>query len=170
MSLAALVGAASAIGSERHTQPPVVDLCELVSTWKTYHGREIQVRAIYTEQVVQERLYDPNCAEVGEIAVKWPPRLTKTMKRTIRNLDRLVSKDSHKRAWVVVEGVFYGPEAYKDTEIPSNLPPAMKEQMKKSHKRYGYMNGLDNMIEITRVVEASRVDADVPVHGGAAPR
>jgi hypothetical protein len=161
ITIAVLLGA-NAFGSDERSQLQTVSMCELVNNWKAYQGREVQVRAIYTEEKVQERLYDPSCAEIRGVAVKWPPHLSKAMKRATGKLDRLVAKDRQKRAWVVVEGVFYGPEPYKETEIPANLPPTMKEQMRKSHKRYGYMDGFDNMIEITKVVEASAVAAEVP--------
>ena len=161
IAIAIFLGA-NGFGSDERNQLQAVSMCELVNNWSAYHGREVKVRAIYSEQVVQERLYDPSCAQVRGVAVMWPPHLSKKMKKAIKELDRLVAKDSQKRAWVVVEGIFYGPEPYKEAEIPSNLPEAMKEQMRNSHKRYGYMDGFDNMIEIMRVVETSPVAAEVP--------
>jgi len=152
----------SARGSDERSQPKVLSLCELVTNWKAQSGHEVRVRAVYSEEVVQERLYDPSCPEAGEIAVKWPARLTKDMRTAVRKLHGLVARDSHKRAWVVLEGVFHGPEPFEEGAIPTNLPPSMKEQMRNSHKRYGYMSGFDNMIEVTKLDEATRVPASLP--------
>jgi hypothetical protein len=97
----------------------------MLGRWELYTGRQVRVRAIYTEEVVQERLYDPSCPQAGEVAVQWPQRLPRHMKGAMRGLRRLVAEDSQKRAWVVFDGVYRGPEPYKESEVPSNLPPPM---------------------------------------------
>jgi hypothetical protein len=91
-----------ASGADEQNRKPVLSVCELISNWKVHTGREVRVRAIYTEEVVQERLYDPTCTQAAEIAIEWPPRLTRAQKRAVTELHRVIAKDSHKRAWVVL--------------------------------------------------------------------
>jgi hypothetical protein len=39
--------------------------------------------------------------------------------------------------------------------------------MRKSHKRYGFMNGLDSMLEVTKIDGAVAVAGDTPGRGAA---
>lgn len=142
-------------------------LCELAEHWSDHSGRQIRIRAIYTEEVVQERLYDPACPAAGELAVQWPAQLKGRIGRAVRRLNAVVARDARKRAWVVLDGVYRGPDPYKESEIASNLPPAMQEKMRKDHKRYGYMNCCEGMIEVIGVGRIARVLPETP--GRAAP-
>jgi hypothetical protein len=58
---------------------------------------------------------------------------------------------------VQLEGVFFGPEPFKD--IDPNLPASVREALEKSHRRYGHMDAFDTMIEVTRVVRAAEIAA-----------
>ena len=101
-------------------------------------------------------LYDPACRN-GEGLTDV--ELRKGAKGAIRRLDQLLMKD--KRSWVVLEGVFYGPEVFKN--VDPKLPPAIRQRLKKSPRRYGHMDTFQSMIDVTRVIEASKVAANVPV-------
>jgi hypothetical protein len=142
-------------------------LCELAKHWSDHSGRRVRIRAIYTEAVVQERLYDPACPEAGELAVQWPAQSKVRIGKTVGRLNAVVARDARKRAWVVLDGLYRGPEPYKESEIASNLPPAMREQMRKDHRRYGYMNCCEGIIEVTGVAKIDRVLPETP--GRAAP-
>jgi hypothetical protein len=138
--------------------PPVLNLCELVGKWRDYHGKQVRVRAIYRVGAEQAWLYDPACRN-GEGLTDVSFR--EDMKGSLKKLDQLVAKDKRRRAWVVFEGVFYGPEAYGD-KVDPKLPAPIRERFEKAPRRYGHMGSMESMIEVTKVVEAAKVPADVP--------
>jgi hypothetical protein len=136
----------------------VLNLCELVGHWRDYHGKQVRVRAIYRVGAEQAWLYDPACRN-GEGLTDVSFR--EDMKGSLKKLDQLVAKDKRRRAWVVFEGVFYGPEAYGD-KVDPKLPAPIRERFEKAPRRYGHMGSMESMIEVTKVVEAAKVPADVP--------
>jgi hypothetical protein len=150
LSSASLNGGAAAKNSMR-----VLSLCQLVDNWKDYHQQKVRVRAIFAVNPEMDWLHDPACRN-GEALMDVEFR--KNSKGAFKKLDQLISK--RKRAWAVFEGVFYGPEPFKN--VDPKLPDSIRVPLEKSHKRYGHMDSFDAMIEVTRVVEASEVDADVP--------
>jgi hypothetical protein len=142
-----------------HAQPrqrTILSVCVLLDSWKNYHGHEVTFHADYSEEKVQEKLQDRNCPELL-VAVEWPPRIPSEMKTALSKLDSLVARDSHKKAQVVIRGVFYGPVPYRERDIPSNLSPKMKEQMRKGHQGYGYMSAYNYLLKVTEIAEAEPV-------------
>lgn len=137
---------------------PELNLCDLVNNWEVYHEKQVRVRAIYRVGAEQVWLYDPACRN-GDALTDVSFR--EDANTSLEQLDQLVAKDRRKRAWVVLEGVFYGPEPYGD-EVDPKLPPQIRERLEKAPKRYGHMSALESMIEVTRVVEAAVVAPDVP--------
>jgi hypothetical protein len=140
---------------------PTISMCELVQHWQAYHGQEVRVRAIYSAQFVGRVLYDPSCTQKDEMAAELSDHLSKKVEKSFGKLDRLLDKDSKKRAWVVFEGIFYGPEPFTEDEI-SKMHPAVRELMKNTHRQYGFGNLDDYKIEVTKIIEFSKVDAKVP--------
>lgn len=135
----------------------VLNLCELVSNWKEYHGKLIRVRAIYRVGAEQAWLYDPACRN-GEGLTHVSFR--ENVKGPYKKLDQLVAKDKGRRAWVVLEGLFYGPEPYGD-KVDPKLPAPIRERLEEAPRRYGHMGSMDSMIEVTRIVEVAKVDGEV---------
>jgi hypothetical protein len=134
--------------------PRVLRLCELLDNWKVYNRKPVRVRAIYRVGAEQEWLSDPACPNEKYLTdVEFRPRTKGATKR----LEQLVAKD--RRAWVTFEGVFYGPETYKN--VDPKLPASIREHLEKSPRRYGHMDSFESMIQVTRVVEAREVPADV---------
>ena len=143
-------------GTDAKSEPRVLSLCELVDNWKDHTRQEVRVRAVYAVGAEQAVLYDPACQEGKDLTyVEFRPHA----KGATKKLDRIVAKS--RRAWVQLEGVFYGPELY--TDVDPKLPPAIRERLEKSPRHYGHMDSMDTMISVTRVIEASEVAPDVPV-------
>jgi hypothetical protein len=159
VSLVLCGGLGANCGSENGSQLKVLTLCELVENWKDYNQQTVRVRAIYAVGPVTDWLYDPACAKRhGPTGVEFRD----DVKGPYEKLDRLVSRNSRKRrAWVIFEGVFHGPEPYTESEI-DRTPPQLRDLFRKGHRRYGHMDAFDSMIEVTRVVEANEVAEDVP--------
>ena len=136
----------------------VLSLCELVDNWKDYNRKTVRVRAIFATGPEMDWLYDPACRNgKGLTDVEF----RKNTKGAIKKLDQLISKGrGNRRAWVVLEGVFYGPEPYKN--VDPKLPASIRERLEKSARRYGHMDAFETMIEVTRVVQATEVAVDVP--------
>jgi hypothetical protein len=114
------------------------------------------VRAIYEVGAEQTWLYDPACRN-GEALIDVS--FGQHAKGAAKRLDGISAK--HPRAWVILEGVFYGPEPFD--KIDPKLPASIKERLEKSHKRYGHMDSFDAMIEVTRVVEVIKMHGDAPL-------
>jgi hypothetical protein len=152
-------GVAARRGSERSSEPKAASLCELVEHWKDYNRQMVRVRAIYAVGAESEVLYDPACQKGKDIAYV---RIRDDVKGPYKKLDRIVSKDrSHRRAWVIFEGVFRGPEPYTESEL-ERTPPQIRDQFRRGHRRYGHMDMFDYMLEVTQVVDATGVPNDVP--------
>ena len=133
----------------------VLSLCDVVDNWKNYHQQRVRIRAVFAVGPEMGWLYDPACRN-GEGLTDVEIR--KNAKGAIKRLDHFLLKD--KRAWVVLEGVFYGPEVYQN--VDPKLPPAIRERLEKSPSRYGHMDSFQSMIDVTGVIEASKVAAEVP--------
>jgi hypothetical protein len=133
----------------------VLRLCDVVDNWKNYHEQTVRIRAVFAVGPEMGWLYDPACKN-GEGLTDVEIR--KDAKGAIKRLDQLLVKE--KRAWVVLEGVFYGPEVYQ--HVDPKLPPAIRERLEKAPRRYGHMDAFQSMIDVMRVIEASTVAADVP--------
>jgi hypothetical protein len=69
-------------------------------------------------------------------------------------LDMLAERD--RRALVVFEGMFYGPEPIK---IDPRLPAAIKKRLKGAKRRYGHMDSFETMIRVTSVKYVEAVSA-----------
>ena|SRR5712692_6145648 len=142
-------------GSRPKQDLRVLNICELVGNWKNYNRHKVRVLGIYEVGAEQAWLYYPACKN-GEALTDVS--FEEHVKGATKKLDQIVAKD--RRAWVILEGVFYGPEPFD--KIDPNLPASIREKLKKSHKRYGHMGSFDTMINVTRVVETSKVPNDVP--------
>jgi hypothetical protein len=92
------------------------------------------------------------CAGPGDTYVPVLPEFKRS-----RKLDRSIKKD--RRAWVVVEGTFYGPEL---AEIDPKLPQWMQDRLKGTMTRYGHLNSCSTMIEVSRIVSVEVVSRDTP--------
>ena len=142
-------------GTENKPVPRVLSLCEVVNNWKDHNRQEVRVRAIYAIGAEQNVLYDPSCRDGKDLTyVEIGPHTRGATKK----LDQLVAKS--KRALVIFDGVFYGPELY--TNVDPKLPPSIRERLEKSPRRYGHMDSMETMISVTRVVEATEVGVNVP--------
>ena len=131
----------------------VVRLCELVNNWKTYNRKKVRVRAIYEVGAEQTWLYDPACRNGEALTDVNFHQHVKLLR-----LNQIVAKD--RRAWVTLEGVFFGPEPFD--RIDPKLPASIRERLEKSHKTYGHMGSFDTMIDVTRVIETVEVAANIP--------
>lgn len=108
------------------------------------------MRAIYEVGAEQTWLYDPECRN-GEALVDV--NFQKYVKGAAKRLDSIAGKN--RSAWVVLEGVFYGPAPFGN--IDPRLPASIRERLMKSHKRYGHMNSFDSMIKVSRVIAAGQI-------------
>ena len=127
--------------------------CDVVRAAANYSRQTLRIRGILVSGAEQVVLYDPNCVrDLGDTYVSVLPRLKKSKK-----LDRLIKKD--RRAWVIVEGTFYGPEL---AEIDPKLPQWMQDRLKGTMKRYGHLNSCSTMIEVSRIVSVEAVSHDTP--------
>lgn len=72
-------------------------------------------------------------------------------------LRRLLKKD--RRAWVLVDGQFLGPES---VHVDERLPHWMKELFASSKRRYGHMDSYETMIRVTQLVEVEPVASETP--------
>jgi hypothetical protein len=80
-SVGVLWAAIGSSGAGEQSREPELSACQLMSEWKIHTGRKVKVRVIYTDEMVPERLYDPSCGQRGEVAVEWPPRLSRALGR-----------------------------------------------------------------------------------------
>jgi hypothetical protein len=95
-------------------------------------------------------LYDPKCQDGKPLVyVSFQPKALGQVKA----LRRIVQKKGY--ALVTLEGTMRGPEPIK---VDPNLPVWLKDRFKNSAKRYGHLNSLEMMIEVTRIIEARDVD------------
>jgi len=135
----------------------VLSLCHLVDNWKQYHRQTVRVQAVFAVGKELGFLYDPACKDgAGLTDVEF----RKNTRGVVKTLDQLLVSD--KRARVILEGVFYGPEPYSN--IDPKLPPPIKERLEKAQRGYGHMELFQTMIEVTRVMKASKIGRDVPRH------
>ena len=104
------------------TTKSVLNLCDVVDNWKNYHQQRVRIRAVFAVGPEMGWLYDPACQNGKGLT---DVELRKDAKSAIKKLDQLLVKE--KRAWVVLEGVFYGPEAYQN--VDPKLPPAIRERL-----------------------------------------
>jgi hypothetical protein len=150
--ITAAVLALSARPSSAEDSAPL-NLCAVVRSAADYSRKVVRLRGILAVGLEQAVLYDPECAKGmadAEIAV------TPKFKRN-RRLDSLLKK--YRRAWVVAEGTFYGPEL---AQIDPKLPQWMKDKLKGTMTRYGHLNSYASMIEVTKIIRAEPVPPDTP--------
>jgi hypothetical protein len=98
----------------------------------------------------QAVLYDPKCRN-GEplVYVSFQPKVTGQMKA----LRRIIEKKRY--ALVTIEGTMRGPEPLK---VDPKLPDWLKDRFKGATKRYGHLDSMEMMIEVTKIVAAKEVD------------
>jgi hypothetical protein len=129
-----------------------IGLCELVSHAAQYHRRKVRIEAIY--RAGQSALYDPNCNENQSwMAVDF----AQSVKGSVKSLDKLVKRD--KRAKVIFEGTFFGPEPL---QIDPQLPPLLKEKLSGATRRYGHLDSFETMILVSAVKRVEKVSSNVP--------
>jgi hypothetical protein len=132
---------------------PPLNVCAVLRSAADYSRKLVRLRGILAVGAEQAVLYDPECAQgirEAELAA------TAKFKRN-RRLDHLLKKN--RRAWVVVEGTFYGPEL---AQIDPKLPQWMKNNLKGTMTRYGHLGSYSSMIEIIKVIRVDAVPADTP--------
>jgi len=127
-----------------------VDLCTVAANIRTYNGQQVRVTAFLGAGKEQAVLYDPKCRN-GEplVYVSFKPKVTGQMKA----LRRIVQKKRY--ALVTVEGTMHGAEPVK---VDPKLPDWLKDRFKDAPKRYGHLDSMEMMIEVTKVVAAKDVD------------
>ena len=124
-------------GSRPKQDLRVLNICELVNNWKNYNRHKVRMRGIYEVGAEQAWLYDPACKN-GEALTDVS--FEEHVKGATKKLDQIVAND--RRAWVTLEGVFYGPEPFD--QIDPKLPVSIREKLQKSHK------GTDTWVHSTR--------------------
>ncbi len=154
IAAASLLVWASAQALAEDTQVKTLGFCELMSNAKLHSRQVVRVRAIFAQGAEQSVLYDPECGQDRPAAaVEFGPRC----KGATKKLDRLVAES--RRAWVVVEGVLYGPEPAK---IDPKLPDWLKQKLEGSPQKYGHQGAFDTLLQVNKVVSVDRVSPDVP--------
>jgi hypothetical protein len=130
-----------------------LNLCVVVRSAADYSRKLVRLRGILAVGAEQAVLYDPECATgIGDAKVAFTPKFKRN-----RRLDGLLKKD--RRAWVIVEGTFYGPEL---AQIDPKLPQWMKDKLKGTMTRYGHLGSYSNMIEVTKIISAETVPPATP--------
>jgi hypothetical protein len=148
--LALIGGCAAGVGLGQNQQTGKLDLCTIAANIRAFNGQRIRVTAFLGVGAEQDVLYDPKCQDGKPLVyVAFNPKVTGQMKV----LRRIISKKRY--ALVTVEGTIQGPEPVK---IDPKLPDWLKDRFKGSSKRYGHLDSLEMMIEVTRVVEAKDVE------------
>jgi hypothetical protein len=156
------VGADGGVTPKHHSR--VRNLCEVVNNWKEYNQRKVRVRAILGSGPEQTWLYDPACKN-GEALTYVGFR--QHVKGTIKRLDRILAKGM--QAEVILEGVFYGPELYKN--VDPKLPASIRERLGKSPRRYGHMDSFGTMLNVTKIISAAEIPSSrVGKSSGRRPR
>jgi len=129
-----------------------VSLCELVSHAAQYHRRKVRIVGIY-RVAGQSALYDPQCSEEQNwMAVDF----AQTVKGSVKSFDKLVKRD--KRAKVVFEGTFFGPEPL---QIDPELPSLLKEKLSGATRRYGHLDSFKTMILVSAVKHVEKVPSNL---------
>jgi hypothetical protein len=144
----------SAEGLAEDPKVKTLGFCELINNARLHTGQVVRVRAIFAQGGEQSVLYDPDC---GKDKPATAVEFGACSKGATKRLDRLISKD--RRAWVVVEGTFYGPEPAK---IDPKLPDWLKRRLEGSPQKYGHLGAFDAILQINRVVSADKVSPEVP--------
>lgn len=137
-------------GAAPKTASRVLNLCALMDNWEHYNHQKIRVRAILGSGAEQTWLYDPACRN-GKALTHVSFR--QNVKGTAKRLNQIVAKDG--QAWIILEGVFYGPEPY--TNVDPKLPASIRERLEKAPKRYGHMDSFETMIDVSRIIKVTEV-------------
>jgi hypothetical protein len=130
-----------------------LSLCTVLQSAAEYSRKVVRVRGILAVGAEQAVLYDPGCSRAASDA---DVAVTPKFKRN-RPLDGLLKQD--RRAWVIVEGTFYGPEL---AQIDPKLPPWMKDKLKGTMSRYGHLGSYSTMIEVTKIIAVEAVPPNTP--------
>jgi hypothetical protein len=138
----------------------VLSLCEAVDNRKALHRQKILVRAVLASGPEMSWLYDPECQGGKDLV---DVEFSKPVNGQFEKLNRILSNRKH--ALVVVEGLFYGPEPYDN--IDPNIPQGVQERLKKASRRYGHLDAFENMIEVSKVIDVTKMEGsgerDVPL-------
>jgi hypothetical protein len=130
-----------------------LNFCAVVRSAADYNRKLVRLRGILAVGAEQAVLYDPECAKgPADAEVAGTPKFKRN-----RRLDGLLKKN--RRAWVVVEGTFYGPEL---AQIDPKLPQWMKDKLNGTLTRYGHLGSYSTMIEVTKIISAEAVPPDIP--------
>jgi len=159
VSLWAVVLAGFLLASESGARPPkeksvgALALCELVENADRYDRQNVSVRAIYAVGAEQSVLLDPECRDGKDWTYVDFSKLRDKFPKKLRQLEK-----TDRRALVVFEGIFYGPEPL---EIDPELPQYLKDKLAGSKRRYGHMGSLETMIEVTRIENVEKIPSDI---------
>jgi hypothetical protein len=128
-------------------------LCTVTRSAAEYNRKVVRVRGILAVGAEQAVLYDPDCQKaISDAGVAVTPKFKRN-----RRLDGLLNRD--RRAWVIVEGTFHGPEL---AQIDPKLPQWMKDRLKGIMTRYGHLGSYSTMIEVTKIMRVEAVPPNTP--------
>jgi hypothetical protein len=128
-------------------------MCAVLRNAADYSQKLVRLRGILAVGAEQTVLYDPECGKgMADAEVAVTPKF-----KPNRRLGSLLKKN--RRAWVVAEGNFYGPEL---AQIDPKLPQWMQDKLKGTLTRYGHLGSYSTMIEITKIIRAEAVPPETP--------
>src|SRR5258706_9122218 len=144
-------------GQQQSSEP--IDLCTVVTNIQAYNGREVRVTAFLGTGAEQAVLYDPKCRN-GEPLVYVSFKLKVTGQK--KALRRIIEKKRY--ALVTIEGTMHGPG-------PLNVDPKLQDWLKDRFKgatlRYGHLDSMEMMVEVTKIVVAKDVDDGLTSKAGS---
>jgi hypothetical protein len=126
-----------------------VTYCELAREWPKYHGHTVRVSGILSPGLEQQELLDPSCPTgVLSCAVIWPTTGEPKVSGRIKELRRALA--ARKPAWVMVEGVFFGPVPL---DVDPRSPDWLQKAVSRAPRTYGHLNSFSAAIKVLRVID-----------------
>lgn len=132
----------------------VLTLCDLVQNSDRYDRKMVSVRAYYLVGAEQAVLYDPQCRHGEFLTFVDFAKLKGKFSEKLKQLEK-----TDKRALVVFQGTFFGPEP---VEIDPKLPQYIKDKLAGTKRRYGHMDSLETMIEVTAIKDVQKAPTETP--------
>ena len=161
----AVLGSAASCSSAPPRSPnqavaSAMTLCDVLNQRQRFHLSRVRVEAILASGYENTWLYHPACHGEGlRTTVEFPTSQEAKLQGLSNLLDDTLAKD--RRAWVVVEGVFHGPQvAAVDPKLPQALRDALEAQP--IQVRYGHLNAYETMLKVARIDKVLRVASETP--------
>lgn len=137
---------------------PALTLCDVLSQRQRFHLSQVRVEAILASGYENTWLYHPACQGEGlRTAVEFPTSQEGRLQGRSNLLDQALAKD--RRAWIVVEGVFHGPQL---AAVDPKLPLAFRKALEGQLVRYGHLGAYETMVKIARIDKVLRVTSETP--------